>query len=64
MEQDVDRIVEVDANEAQKLNRLIELLIENGILHGMMKSYCMRKFVIFQMKSKTKESGVQNNVAI
>lgn len=28
MEQDVDRIVEVDANEAQKLNRLIELLIE------------------------------------
>lgn len=28
MEQDVNRIIEVDASEAQKLNRLIELLIE------------------------------------
>ena len=28
MEQDVNSIIEVDASEAQKLNRLIELLIE------------------------------------
>lgn len=38
MESDINTIVEVDSGEAEKLLKLIELLIDNGILLVMMKN--------------------------